>query len=396
MTQSHRFHSIDIVKGILILFMLFINDLFLPDLPPWLSNIDPSNNSPGIAGWIFPAFIFMFGTTVPFAISKKIYNGLTSYDISRQIFARAIILITIGVLMVNSYRVDPELTGFSKHLWSLLVFIAVFLVWNRYPEKENNFFTVTSLRLAGLATLVFLVLKFKSGSHENNGSLITGWWDLPGLLGWGYLVSAFTFLALRNSIAGTGLIWLLFLTLNILGELNLLQPLDPVRPYLGVITDGHIPLIMLSGHLAGLILKRFSETEYRKILLILICMGLMMVLSGFSLRKWIFTAGVSGNPAIALICCGLILLFLVLMYWFADIKKNDRWFVLLKPAGENPLTVYIAPGIIYNLIYLSGLPVLFYQTSANIFINIAGSAIWAIFLVWLTSLLIRLNIKLKI
>jgi heparan-alpha-glucosaminide N-acetyltransferase len=396
MTQGVRFHSIDIMKGLLIFMMLFFNNIFLPALPPWLSDFGPENSYWGYTGLVFPAFLFMAGMTVPFAISKKINNGDSPVDISRQIFGRFVILLTIGVLMVNTYRVDAQLTGFSKNLWSLLMFIAIFLVWIRYPEKENNFFTVSGLRLTGLAIFVFLIFKFRSGSPENNGSLIPGWWDIPGLLGWGYLVTAFTFLAIRNSIGITIIIWLVFLSLNILTKLNLLEAIGPVRPYLGVLTDGHIPFIMLSGHLTALILKRFSANEFRKIILIIAPAGFLLLIAGLVLNKTFSLAGLSGNPALALITCGITMNIFIFIFWLADVRKNDRLFAFIKPAGENALTAYIAPNIIYHLICITGLPILFYLGSANIFINMAGSAIWAIIMVGITSVLIRINIRLKI
>jgi heparan-alpha-glucosaminide N-acetyltransferase len=396
MTQSHRFQSIDIMKGIIVLLMLFVNNIFLPDLPQWLSNNEQLNNSWNIAGWVFPAFLFMAGMTIPFAIQKKINNGFTSYDISRQIFGKSLILLTIGVMMVNTYRVNPDLTGISRYLWALLLFIAVFLVWNRYPEKENNFFTVTGFRFLGLAILVFLVFKFKSGSFENNGSLVAGWWDLPGLLGWGYLVSAFTFLAFRNSFPGTILIWLLFLALNILWKLNLMNAIDLVRKYLGPITDGNVPLIVLSGHLTGLILKRFSSKESGKIILIIIPAGIIMFITGFILKINYFTEVQYGNPALTMLWIGIYMIIFIMIFWIADIKNKGRWFLLFKPAGENPLTTYFASFVFCNLILLCHLPLFFYKQSGNHFVAFAGSAIWALLMTWITSFIIRLNIRLKI
>ena len=78
----------------------------------------------------------------------------------------------------------------SENLWSILMLIGVFLIWNKYPENDKNFFTIAGLKLAGMALLVFLVFKFKSGKVVNNGSLITSWWGILGLIGWGYLVAA--------------------------------------------------------------------------------------------------------------------------------------------------------------------------------------------------------------
>jgi len=384
------------MKGIIVLLMLFVNDLFLPGLPPWLSGVDQGNNGWGIAGWVFPAFLFMTGMTIPFTIQKKINNGLLPNDISRQIIGKSLILITAGILMVNTYRVDPALTGFSRYLWTLLMFVALFLAWNRYPDKENNFFTVIGLRFAGLAILVFLVFKFRSGSFENNGSLIAGWWDLPGLIGWGYLVSAFTFLAFRNSFTGTILIWLSFLALNILWKLDLLRAIEPFRKYLGVITDGHVPFIMLSGHLTGLILKRFSTGESRKIIMIILPYGIAMLITGVVLKKFFFPVGIYGNPSLAILCSGICMLLFIPFFRIFDMKNNERWFLIFKPAGENALTTYFVSFVIYNLIWLCHLSLFFYKQSANQFIAFAGSALWALLILIISLVIIRLNIRLKI
>ncbi len=129
----------------------------------------------------------------------------------RHIVIRSVSLIIIGVLSLNSGRVNAEFTGMSENLWSILMLIGVFLIWNKYAETDRNFFTIAGLRLAGVALLVFLVFRFKSGQMVNNGSLITGWWGILGLIGWGYLVSALLYLAVRDNILSTIIALLFFL-----------------------------------------------------------------------------------------------------------------------------------------------------------------------------------------
>ena len=85
-----------------------------------------------------------------------------------------------------------------------------------------------------------------------------------------------------------------------------------------------------------------------------------------------------------------------LLYWIIDVKKQIRWTFFLKPAGENSLTTYLAPDIIYYLIWGTGIPILIYKHSGVPLITIAGSVIWALAMVGLTALLVRINIKLKL
>ena len=185
MTENNRISSIDIMRGLTLVLMLFVNDLYMPGVPSWLGHRAANFDGIGLADWVFPGFLFMVGMSIPFSIGNRISRGENSFSIAKHIFMRSISLLFIGVLMLNSGRVNPEFTGLSKNLWAILLYLGIFLIWNKYKDNEGNFFTLAGLRFAGVAILVFLVFKFKSGKVENNGSLILGWWGILGLIGWG-------------------------------------------------------------------------------------------------------------------------------------------------------------------------------------------------------------------
>ena len=195
MTNYNRILSIDIMRGLTLVLMLFVNDLYMPGVPAWLGHMKADFDGMGLADWVFPGFLFMVGMAIPYSIGKRISEGQKTTAIAKHIVIRTVSLIIIGVLMLNSGRVNPELTGIGKNLWAILMYLGVFLIWNNYKENDRNYFTITGLRLSGIALLVFLVFKFNSGEFENSGSLITSWWGILGLIGWGYLVAAFVYLA---------------------------------------------------------------------------------------------------------------------------------------------------------------------------------------------------------
>ena len=396
MIDSNRIYSIDIMRGLTLVLMLFVNDLYMPGVPSWLGHRAANFDGMGLADWVFPGFLFMLGMAIPYSIGKRIKEGQDSFSISKHILRRSVSLLIIGVLMLNSERVNPEFTGISKNLWAILMYIGVFLIWNKYTENEKNFFTVTTLKLVGVAILVGLVFKFRSGEMVNNGSLITSWWGILGLIGWGYLVSAFIYLLVRDSILNTVVAFLFFLTFNILSKLDLLSSLDPVNPILGVIIEGNVPLIVIAGMLITLILKKYSKSDYLKTIAILTSIGILSIIIGFILRKWFIISKIQATPSWGLICNGISMLLFALLYWIIDIKKHIKWTFFLKPAGENSLTTYLAPDIIYYLIWSTGIPILIYKHSGVPIIVIAGSIVWALLMVGLTALLVRFNIKLKL
>jgi heparan-alpha-glucosaminide N-acetyltransferase len=384
------------MRGLTLMLMLFLNDLYMPGVPSWLGNMAADFDGMGLADWVFPGFLFMVGMAIPFSIGKRISNGDKNITIAKHIVVRSISLLIIGVLMLNSDRVNPEFTGISRNLWALLMYTGIFLIWNNYKENDKNFFTIAGLKLIGMTLLVFLVFKFKSGEFENNGSLITGWWGTLGLIGWGYLVTAFIYLLIRDNILNTVIAFLFFLALNILAKLEMLSYLDSAKPVFGVIIEGNVPMIVIAGLLTSLILKRYSVTNSVKVIVTIVTIGIASIVGGFILRNWFIISKIQATPSWGLICNGISMVFFALLYWITDIKKQSNWTIILKPAGENSLTTYLAPGIIYYLFLSTGIPILFYKQTGIMLVIIAGSVVWAFLMVGLTALLVRFNIKLKL
>lgn len=396
MTNSNRIFSIDIMRGLTLLLMLFVNDLNMDVAPRWLGHMKASFDGIGLADVVFPGFLFIVGMAIPFAFAKRYSRGDSLSLISRHILTRSLGLIIIGVLMLNTGRVNPELTRLSPDLWALLMYIAVFLFWNDYRDKEERIYTIAGFKLVALAIFIFLIFKFRSGQPENNGSLITGWWGILGLIGWGYLVSAFTYMLFRDSIARTAAGAFFFLILNILSGLKMLDFLSPVKPLLGVIIEGNVPFIVLTGLAAGLVLKKYQLNDYRKVLIIFIGSGIFCLAMAFLLRNWFIFSKIKATPSWGFLCNGISFLAFTVIYWISDVKKKKSWAFFVKPAGENSLTTYLAPDIIYHLVWMAGIPLFFYKNSSEPAIVVLGSIVWALLMVGFTALLARINIRLKL
>jgi heparan-alpha-glucosaminide N-acetyltransferase len=396
MDTRPRIYSIDIMRGLTLLLMLFVNDLNMQVAPSWLGHMKADFDGMGLADWVFPGFLFIVGMAIPFAFSKRLEKKDSMFDVSKHILLRFISLIIIGVLMLNTDRVNPELTGIGKNLWAILMYLAVFLYWNDYRKKDERYFLITGLKLAGIGILILLIFIFRSGEPENNGSLITGWWGILGLIGWGYLVSAFTYLVCRDSILKSSAVLVFFLAMNMLSGLSLLGWLDPAKPFIGVLIEGNVPFIVLSGLIGGLIIKKFKSEKYQTVILVFTGLGIFCIAAGFFLRQWFIISKIQGTPSWGMICNGISLLLFALIFWVVDVKNKKGWALFLKPAGENSLTTYLAPDIIYYLIWMSGVPMLIYKQSQNPWIAVIGSVIWALLMAGLTALLSKLNIRLRI
>lgn len=395
MADSNRINSIDIMRGLTLVLMLFVNDLFVPGVPVWLGHTEANFDGMGLADWVFPGFLFMVGMAVPFSIGNRIARGENNSAITKHILIRTISLLIIGVLMSNSRNVNGEFTGLSKSVWSLIMYSGVFLVWNNYKNPDKNLVLISILRVIGLAMIVAMVYIFRSG--EDRGFSYRSW-GILGTIGWGYLVTAFVYLGFRNNLMKTSVAMLFFLALNILSKLHLLDFLNPLKPVLGVIINGNAPFIVLSGLFVTLILKKLSNTDINKTALIIASLGILSIIAGFILRNWFIISKIQSTPSWALICNGISMILFAALFWIIDIRKRGKWASFLKPAGENSLTIYLAPDMFYYIIWSLGLPLLFYKNSDfDPIIVVAGSLVWALIMgVGLAYLFKRLKFSLKL
>lgn len=395
MNKESRVISIDIMRGLTLLLMLFVNDLNMRVAPAWLGHMPADHDGMGLADWVFPGFLFIVGMAIPFAISGRMKKGETVSKILMHIFIRTLSLLVIGVLMLNSGRVNPETTGMHKDLWALMMYLSVFLVWNDYPpDRKKVLFTI--LRSLGAAILIFLVIVFRSGPADNPGWMITGWWGILGLIGWGYLAATLIYLVTRDSVTRAAMAVIFFLVVNILDASGLLGFLDPARPVLGIIIEGNVPLIVLTGTLAGVIIRRMKESGNERILTVLLTLGFLSLATGLILRNWFLISKIQATPSWGMICSGISFLVFAMIYWLADIKSLTGWAAFVRPAGRHSLTTYLAPAVLYHVIWLSAVPVLIYKQSSEPLIVIIGSIAWALLMAGLTALLAKINIKLKL
>jgi len=391
--KSKRVLSIDVMRGLTLFLMLFVNDLYVPGVPVWLAHRPADFDGMGLADWVFPGFLFMVGMAVPFAIKNRMKRGDSNLRIIYHIIVRTISLLVIGVLMMNIGRLNPDLTGLPKNLWAIFTYLAIFIIWNEYPERQKKLAVI--LKSTGVIALLFLVAIFRSGTPDDTTWLTTGWWGILGLIGWGYLVTSLTYLWLKNNIPYTGLVLLFFIVLNALSMLGLLHFLDFIKPVFGVIIDGNVPSIVLAGLFFSLVLQRL-KTNPRRFLLTATIIGIGALLLGFVLRNWFIISKIQGTPSWAMICNGISVLLFVLLFILIDIEGKVKWTGIFKMAGQNSLTTYLAPDVFYYSIWLSGVPILFYKNSEYSLIIIIGSLVWSAVMVLFANVLTRWGIRLKL
>src|SRR5690606_16520010 len=136
---------------------------------------------------------------IPYAVTARKKKGDSDGQVFLHILVRSISLIIIGLLIVNSSSLNPELTGLNKLVWLGLVYVSIFLIWNNYP-KEGNTKLFLGLKWLGIIGMIFLAYIFKSGTVESPGWFERSWWGILGLIGWGYLAGGSVYLIIKERI----------------------------------------------------------------------------------------------------------------------------------------------------------------------------------------------------
>jgi len=367
--------------------MIFVNDFWsLKGIPEWLEHSRADQDFLGFSDIIFPCFLFIVGMSIPYAIRNRIDKGENNLKILFHIVLRSVALLVMGFFTVNISDLNAEATGISHGWFQILMVAAFFLIWNVYPKTEDwKKYLFAGMQVAGCALLVLLVFIFKGGD-DGLAHMTKQWWGILGLIGWTYLISAPIYLFARKSNALLLGVWILFTLLNIADHTGWLKTPIP--------GGGAFQGFAFAGIAASLLLDRAISPEKRqKLPLLYFGIAILLLIAGFILRNFFIISKIQATPTWVFLCNGIAFGFLAAIYYLVDLKGKANWFSLIKPAGTSTLTCYLIPYVYYSLAaYAFTLPV-FLKTGA---IGLGKSMIFALIIVGITSLLGKMNVKLKI
>src|SRR5688572_8082417 len=107
-----RIASIDILRALTMVLMIFVNDLWsLKDIPLWLEHTKAQDDAMGLADVVFPAFLVIVGMSVPFSIASRRNKGESDPAILLHIILRSFALLIMGLFLVNGENINEAATG---------------------------------------------------------------------------------------------------------------------------------------------------------------------------------------------------------------------------------------------------------------------------------------------
>lgn len=391
---AQRITSIDILRALTMVLMIFVNDLWsLKNIPAWLEHVAPGVDGIGLADVVFPAFLFIVGLSLPFAIDNRRMKGDSKRQLVIHVLTRTVALLVMGVFLVNGETINAPAMGLPKFLWYPLCCLSFILIWNVYPKNANRTL-VYGARAVGAITLIILAVLYRGGD-DGGERFSPHWWGILGLIGWAYLASGLLTIFSKNRIFVVFAAWILFSILSIVSKAGLL----PENTFMSIVPEaisgGTLAALSIGGVLTSLIFQYYRKKKDNKgLTVILILFSAVLIALSVITRPYWMLSKLGATPAWLFLCSAFTILAFLAVYWIADVKRKAHWFNILKPAGTNTLMCYLIPYFMYAIFTMTHLrfPDVLVTGGAGLF----KSFLFALFCVFITGQLNRAGIKLKL
>lgn len=350
--KSGRILSIDAFRGITILVMIFVNSVAgVSGIPSWMQHAHGNEDRMTFVDVVFPAFLFIVGMSVPFAINSRLAKGDSFWKLQQHIAWRTLGLLVLGVFMVNAEEVNAAATGMNGALWALLFYACVILVWNVYTFKQP--WISWCGKGIGLAGLIILGIIYRGG--DGSERLSPQWWGILGLIGWAYLYACIIYQLFRGNAGG-----IMLMIAVCIGYYVLCQ-----RPFIQ--NSGWSWLATQQGNaahtaivLCGMVLTLFYFDEElgltgSKLFARVTGFLIIILIAAWRLRPAYKISKIHATPSWCLYSAAICVAVFSFLYFLIDVKHINKWTAFFRPAGSNPLLTYILPDIVFYGVLLAGI-----------------------------------------
>jgi predicted acyltransferase len=391
---SQRIDSIDILRAITMVLMIFVNDFFtLTNIPDWLKHAPRGVDGIGFSDVIFPAFLFIVGLSLPYAIEHRRLKGESNTQIIKHVLFRTLALLTMGVFLVNGETINNEASGIKAGTWFPMVCLCFILIWNKYSSKTSALLQSILQYSAILSLLIFAF--FYRGGENGEARFEAHWWGILGLIGWAYLASALITVFAKNNGYVLFLGWVFFCALSILNKADLFPKSDFFQYIPGTIKSGTLVALTMGGVLSSYIFRYFvSKNANLKLSISFILGSITLIILSLITRPYWGLSKLGATPAWLFLCSAITLLAFILIYWIVDVLQKGKYFNFIKPAGTDTLLCYLIPYFFNGIYVLTDLKLPEFFTTGGI--GLLKSFLFALLCVFITKKLNSGGVRLRI
>jgi heparan-alpha-glucosaminide N-acetyltransferase len=399
-----RLQSLDVLRGLNIFVMLFVNDLAgVFGAPGWMKHVSPpSADGMTFVDVVFPAFLFIAGLALPLALERRFARGDSTLAVFRHLLSRTLTLLLLGVFMVNSESISAA-GRLDPRLWTLLLYAGICLIWIAPSASSRKI--MLWRRIAGTALLLALALLFRGEGEPGLIELRPQWWGILGLIGWAYLVTGVLYLFLRKNRLGFAAAVVLLYCLYFADAAHFFDALSGISRWvdIGSMLGSHAA-VTASGALLGMTLLSPAPHKSRIASALLfagvLAAAAVLLHSLNGIHRMFFYNKIAATPPWCLLSSAWTALIWAAVYWLIEVKQVKFAAGVVAAAGKNALFAFILGPIVYTL--LEWLPALlggfspWGWLSVTFSIGLFRSITFAAAALWLTAWLQRRGLTLRI
>lgn len=396
-----RLASIDVLRGLTMAVMIFVNELAgVRGLPWWTYHMKANVDAMTYVDMVFPFFLFIVGLSMPLAIASRLRRNPSLPGLWMHVGIRTAALMTLGLVLANADGGDASRMILRPALWAIFALAGAALYLNEYRDSERRAGLYRWLRIVGLAIVVMMLAIFRhvpDGSHAHQG----GTWidfsypEILGLIGYTYFAVALLYIPTRRWLWAPVACFIGLVTFNVLTAAKWVTFPQRIPYYIWPFTNGALAAITFGGIVTSVIFlggHRWQSVKQKTILGL--CFGILSLVAGWALTPFGISK-IRATPTWSLYSVGASALVFTALYWICDIKKNAGWAFFVRPAGFNTLTTYLLPDLWYYI--LAALGIRFFATHFNYgWAGVVESVLFTAFILAVSGLFTRLGLRLRL
>jgi predicted acyltransferase len=394
---STRLASIDIMRGLTMTIMIFVNELSgVKGLPWWNYHMKAEIDNMTYVDMVFPFFLFIVGLSLPLAIQHRLKRNPSLPGLWMHVGIRTASLMTLGLILANADEGDASRMIVSPAVWAISSLVGAALFLNDYGKSDRHAGLVRWLRTAGLFLVVAMFAIFRHTASPGNGSWIQiSYPEILGLIGYTYLAVCILYIPTRRWL-WTPIAWFIVLmAFNALTAAKWIMVTARLPYWFWPFSNGAMAGIMFAGIVTTeIFLGAHRWQTLRQKTILGLTFGFAALIGG-----WILTPlGISkirATPTWSLYSVSAAVLIFTGLYWICDVKKKTGWAFFARPAGANTLTTYLLPDFWYYILTAAG--VSYFDTHFTQ--GLAGAvrcAVFTAFILAVAALLTRLKVRLRL
>jgi heparan-alpha-glucosaminide N-acetyltransferase len=396
---SVRLASIDVLRGLTMAVMIFVNELAaVHGLPWWTYHAKANVDAMTYVDMVFPFFLFIVGLSMPLAIAGRLRRNPSLPALWMHVALRTAALMTIGLVLANAGEGDASRMMLPPALWAVLALIGAGLFLNEYGESQRYAVLYRWLRIVGFALVVAMFAIFRHAPDHGHKS---GLWidfsypEILGLIGYTYLAVALLYIPTRRWLWAPLACFIGLVTFNVLTAARWVTFPRRIPYYFWPFSNGAMASITFSGIVTSVIFlgaHRWQSPSKKTFLGL--SFGILALVAGWALTP-LGISKIRATPTWSLYSTGAAVLLFTALYWICDIKRHTRWAFFVRPAGSNTLTTYLLPDLWYFILVAAGIH--YFDTHFNYgWPGTAKSALFTVFILAVSGFFTRLGIRLRL